>query len=109
MLSDLMSFLGALGKKIQSIFYWFTDKLHDVLVGAWNFIVDACCYLVEMFIRAIDFKVDIFNATWSFAHLPDQLIYLLNQCGVNNMIMCIVTAVIIRVTLNIIPGALTRI
>lgn len=109
MLADLLAFLVSLGKKLQSIFYWFTDKIHDVLVGLWNWIVDACCYLVEITFKAIDFKTDTFDATASLAGLPDQMIYLLNQCGVDNVILIVTSAVIIRVVLNLIPGAFTRV
>lgn len=109
MLADLMEFLVNLGKKLQSIFYWFTDKIHDVLVGLWNFIVDALCYLVEQFVRAIDFKSELFDASGTLAGLPPQLIYLMNECGVDNMILILTSALFIRFMLNLIPGALTRV
>lgn len=109
MLADLLQFLIDLGKKLQSILYWFTDKIHDVLVGLWNWIVDSLCYLVENFFRALDFHNSLFDSAGAFAGLPSQAIYVMNQCGVDNAITIVMSAILIRVMLNLIPGALTRV
>lgn len=109
MLADLLSFLVDLGKKIQSIFYWFTDKIYDAAIGVWNWIIDACCYAVEILFSTIDFKNHLFDVSAGFTGLPSSMIYIMNEIGMDNFLLIITTAIIIRVTMNLIPGALTRV
>lgn len=109
MLADLLSFLVELGKKLQSILYWFTDKIYDAAIAVWNWIIDACCYTVEILFSTIDFKNHLFDVSGQFAGLPSSMIYIMNQIGIDNFLLIITTAIIIRVSLNLIPGALTRV
>lgn len=107
MLNDLLQFLEHLGKKLQSILYWFTDKIGDALVGLWNWIVDALCYCVEIMFKAIDFPV--LDTSFSFVGMPPQMIWILNQIGIDIAITILTAAIICRVMLNLIPGVFTRV
>lgn len=107
MLEALMLWLLPFGKKIQSIFYWFTDKIHDVAIGCWNWIVDALCYSVELMFKAIDFPA--MDTSLTFVGMPPQMIWILNQIGIDIAITILTSAIICRVLLNLIPGVFTRV
>lgn len=109
MLADLMEFLVQLGKKLQSIWYWFTDKLHDVGVGLWNWVVDSTCYAIENLMVAIKIPDSMFGEGLAFTGLPTQVVYILNQIHLGTCLAIIISAIMVRVTLNLIPGVFTRV
>jgi maltodextrin utilization protein YvdJ len=94
---------------IMKIVYWILSPLYEIgkSILQWGF--DKLCDLVEFLVSAVDFKNETFENALNSAGLPEQLSYILNAVGMDNCLLILVTAIGIRLTLNLIPAALTRI
>lgn len=94
---------------MQELFRWFTMPFYQVLKTIWNFLTDKGFDAAEYVMGMIDFKNTFFENALDWAGLPSQVIYILNECGIDNCLLIISTALTIRLTLNIIPAAVTRV
>lgn len=86
--------LDAVITLITTVLYWFWDGF---------------LFLVTNLISTLDLSSLAFNQYAAWADLPPQLVYLLNQLALPQCAAMIAAAITIRMTLNIIPAALTRI
>lgn len=66
---------------LKSVFFWIVDKIFD---------------FAELAIDAIDFKNELFDTSLAWTALPKQVIYILNECGLDNAILIVVAAMGIR-------------
>lgn len=66
----------------------------------------ACVYV---FFNALDLSTIAFDMAAEWSNVPDQLVWLINQCGIPQCVAVITGAMAIRLLLNIIPAAFTRI
>lgn len=94
MFDALLWLLDALGKAID----WLLYQLYD---GFLTF--------TQGFVSAIEMPSDLLNIGLNYSHLPPQLIYLINQIAFAQGLAIIVGAIIVRMLLNLIPAALTRV
>ncbi len=70
---------------------------------------DGILIVIHGFMAAIDFSEVAFNYGAKYSHLPPQLIYLCSAVDLPQMFAYITGAIIIRMTVNLIPAAFTRI
>lgn len=101
--------VGEILEIIKNALIFILTPLYNLFISLLNFIVDKALSLVEFAIGLVDFKNDLFDLSLQWTHLPDQLIWVLNQCGVDNAILIITSGLLIRLTLNLIPSWATRV
>lgn len=113
MINAIIQWIKWLADKIilglKETWYWLSNHIQNMLYTAWNYIVDKVCDTVEALYMLIDFKEDLFLSALSLTGLPTQTIYILNKLAIGECIAMVMAAILIRVTLNLIPGAITRI
>lgn len=79
---------------IQTAFLWILDGMLTLVAGAVN----------SLSLGSIGAG---YFAQWGL--VPPQLVYFLNQTGVSQGLTLIFYALTVRLTLNLIPGAITRV
>jgi hypothetical protein len=102
----------------------FVNSFFDLLVSAFSvlwelfreglkllffFFYDGFLSLVTAIVTAVDFGVLGLNTVLDWSNLPPQMLYVIGQIGLQESIVIIVSAITIRMTLNLIPASLTRI
>lgn len=105
----MSGYLTAIFEFFKNLFYDFFDFLWSLGQSIANWVFDKLCGLVEFIFGLIDFVPDTFVAAMDWAGLPTQLIYVLNQIGFGSCLVMLFSAILIRVTLNLIPSVLTRV
>ncbi len=88
---------------------WLLNGLLTLLKQILLYIFDGALTVITLFIQAIDFSTTLFTTAAQWSNLPSELIYLINIIGIPQAMTLLVTAIIIRVTLNLIPGFITRV
>ena len=86
--------LDAIITLLTTVLYWFWDGF---------------LWLVTNLISTLDLSALAFNQYAAWADLPPQLLYLINQLALPQCAAMIASAIAIRMILNLIPAALTRI
>lgn len=72
-------------------------------------VYDGILTVITAFLNAIEISNDAFNLAAQYSSMPTQLVWLINEISFPQAMGYIVLAIIIRMTLNIIPAAFTRI
>jgi len=105
----LGDFISAILGKFVALAQWFGQLMVAVFQAAWDFIRDAFCWPFEQVmdiavaaISAIDLSgINAYANTWGT--LPAELINVLGLLGVGEASVIIVTAIGIRLVLQLIP------
>jgi len=105
----IQRFVTGFVELLKQFGYWFLDFVYGMLESLFYFFFDKFCDLVEWFFLLIDFKNDLFQTSLAWSSMPDQMIYILNQVGFDNGLLIITSAILIRLTLNLIPTWATRV
>lgn len=105
----LVSFFQLFWSSLRSLLEWLLSGTLYVLKAVFYFVLDGFLTVVYSIVGALDigFIVTSYAGYWS--GLPPQLIYAINACGIGSGISIIVYAMGIRMLLNLIPAAVTRI
>jgi hypothetical protein len=82
--------------------------LFDVISLFLFLIFDGFCFVVTMFISALDLSALAFTSFAEWSNLPTQAIYLINQLSLPQCVSIILGAITIRMVLNLIPSVFTR-
>ena len=109
MFDEILYFLGNILQPLKDFGLWLLGLLGEVLKSIFYFFFDALCTLIEWLFSLIDFKNELFDISLGWTSLPDELIWLLNQVGIDNGLVIISAALLIRLTLNLIPSWGTRV
>lgn len=105
----LVSFFKQFWTLILEHINWTLDALAKVLSFFVFTLLDGFFTVIHAFISLIDFSAIAFNFGAQYANLPPTLIWLVNQTAIPQGLTYIGLAVTIRLTLNLIPAAFTRI
>jgi len=108
-MSGIMDFINGFFSTIQTILGWVLDGLLYVLKTFLYFPFDGLLTAVEGIISAFDFSSFASSTAVSWTGMPPQLLYIVNAIGIPQGLAILAAAYIIRITLNLIPAALTRI
>lgn len=108
-LNAIIQWLGGVFDFLYTLGKWVLDGLLFVLGKALFFIFDALLYCVERFFQVLDFGTFLSTSAAQWANLPPQLIYCINQIGIPEAITMLTGAVLIRITINLIPAEFTRV
>jgi len=94
---------------IKGALAWVLDSIVTVLWSVLYFIYDGFLTMLTAVVAAIDVSTLITDMAAQWGLLPDVMVFLVNQCGLPQMIAIIVYAYGIRMALNLIPSVVTRI
>ena len=107
-LNALVGFVTSFFVHLLALGTWLLDGVLYVLKGGLYFIFDGLLTVVGGLITAINFGSLASVSAASWAGLPPQLIYLINAAGLPAGLAMVGTAIGIRLALNLIPAAFTR-
>ncbi len=105
----LKDFVFSFFSSLYDGFLWIVLNIVNLLEYTAYVIYDGLLTVIYSFVSAIDFSVVMFNMAASYSSLPPQLIWLINQVNLPQAFSYISIALIIRLLLNLIPAAFSRI
>jgi hypothetical protein len=100
--SDLTTILLALVN-------WFFFGLVYVVAYPLVCLLDGCLSAVGLVISSIDLGSFVIDWAGTLSGLPGPMLYLMHACGFDTGLSMVSSAIVIRMLINLIPGALTRI
>lgn len=103
------SAFNALMGYIGSVVRWALDGFLWVIGKALFIIFDGLLTTVSAIFGAIDLSAFVSSYALNWAGLPTQMIWLINSVAIPQGVTILLAAVLIRMTLNLIPAAFTRI
>lgn len=105
----LGNFFNTLLAKIAAVVTWFSDLFKAVFEAAWDFIRDAACWpfeqLLDLVVAALS-ALDLSGITGSvgpWGSLPAEIVNILGLLGVGTASSIIVSAIAVRLALQLIP------
>lgn len=90
-------------------FLWLVEGIGTFLHWITFTIYDGILTVISAFATAIDFSEVMFNIGAKYAGLPDQLIWIINAVDLPQFFTYIVSGIMIRMILNLLPAAVTRV
>lgn len=108
-INAIIEWLGHLFEYIYAFGKWILDGLMFLLALVVYMIFDALLTCVEKFFELLDLGVMTGSAACQWANLPPQMIYCLNQIGIPQALTMLIGAVMVRITINLIPAEFTRV
>ena len=108
-MSGIMAFINTFFHTIQTLLGWVLDGLLYVLKTALFFPFDGLLTVVSGLISALDVSNVIVSSASTWSGMPPQLLYIVNAIGLPQGLSMLAYAYGLRMTLNLIPAALTRI
>jgi len=88
---------------------WLLEGLIKLLGFVFYTIFDGLLLVIEAFFSSLDLSAIAFSYAAQWSNLPPQSIWLVNQIALPQCISLLVGAYIIRMILNLIPAAFTRV
>lgn len=88
---------------------WGLDGGLYILKLGMYFVFDGLLTVVYAIVGSLDVGSFVVNTAGVWGGLPPQLIYLINAIGLPSGLSIVLYAIIIRMLLNLIPAAVTRI
>ena len=108
-MSGVFSFINSFFTSLQAVGAWLLNGLLYVLKTALFFSFDGLLTCISSVLSLIDVSSVIVSASAAWAGMPPQLIWIINQVGIPQGLSILLVAIGIRMALNLIPAALTRI
>ncbi|BCO08816.1 hypothetical protein GF1_11920 [Desulfolithobacter dissulfuricans] len=109
MLDWLKDFINSFWDLLVSILSWLLDAVFLVISFVGYTIYDGFLMVVQAFFATLDFSSVAFTHAAEWSSLPPQLIWLINQLALPQCITIVSSAILLRVLLNLVPAALTRV
>lgn len=103
------AFITGFWTTLKSVGSWALDGCMFILKSAAYFIFDGLLTIIYSIVGALDLSSLVVNAAANWAALPSQAIYLVNALAIPQCISMMIYAIIIRMVVNLIPAAFTRI
>lgn len=105
----LFDFCNAFWDVVWATFIWCVEGVIAGIGILLYGIVDGLLLILETLIQGIDCSSLVASMAANYDLLPTQLIYVINAICLPQGIAIIVSAIAIRMALNLIPAAFTRI
>lgn len=110
MLNKIWLFLESLPDKFLDLFQWLFDSIYEFFTALPYWLFDLVLTVIESIIEAIDWStMSAFESFNEWGLLPDQLLWILNYLNFSQCLTILAGAYGIRLLLNIIPAAVTRV
>jgi hypothetical protein len=88
----------------------FVDYLYQIFTSAVDFLKDFLWWVIDNLFGAVMFVIDTLSTPFTALNplqyltaIPPETLYYMNICGFNESIVMIITALLIRMTLQLIP------
>lgn len=100
--------MSVIWEYLVKVVEWFWDLLKDCIEAFWDFCVDVICYLFDKTLQvAVDLAgsldVSSLNIPAAWTALPADVLNILGLCGFGQCMGIIAGAIMIRLTLQLIP------
>ena len=94
--------------KLSALLGWIGELFVSVFVALWEMITDVFCWVVEQLLKVVTSALQAidFNGLFGYAQvatLPGEIMNVLGLLGVGTAITIILTAIAIRLGLQLIP------
>lgn len=108
-INAIVEFVGKFFDLLLTAFKWILDGALYVLKAGLFFVFDGLLTAVVAIVGALDIGTLITNVAGLWSGLPPQLLYVINATGIPTGMSMLAYAIVIRLILNLIPAAFTRI
>ena len=108
-LSFISNFFNDIGNIFTSFFTWLAKAIVAIVSGVLYVVLDGFFTVCLGVVSAIDLSTLITGQFAQWGLLPEQLIYLINITGIPQGLAMVGYAYGIRMLLNLIPSAITRV
>lgn len=108
-MDSIMNFINVFFSTIWQFIKDALDALLYVFKAAIYFIFDGLLTVVQGVLSSIDVSSVVVSSAATWSAMPTQLLYIINALGIPQGLSILAAAYAIRMTLNLIPAALTRI
>lgn len=88
---------------------WLADSILLVIKAGLFWPFDGLLTVIQVFFTSLDLSAFTASYALNWAGLPTQLIYCINAVGLIQCIGILISATIVRMVINLIPAAFTRI
>jgi hypothetical protein len=109
MLDWLVEFFEGFWEIVEDAFIWLLNGILWIISQLLYLIFDGLLLIVEGFFTILDLSSVGFASAADWAGLPDQLIWIINQINLPQGFSIITAAIGLRVLINLIPAAFTRV
>lgn len=110
MINKIIDFCSNFWEMLTDFFNWILDGILYLLSELLYLFLDVFFSIIEAIITAIDFaQVTALSSFGDWNVLPDQILYLLYQLNIAQCLTMLAAACLIRLTINLIPAAFTRV
>ncbi len=109
MLDWLFNFISSFFGILWDGILWAIEGLLELLGYMLFLIFDGILTVIYLFMEAIDFSEVAFNYASTYSNLPPLALYVASAIDIPQYFTYVSIALGIRLTLNIIPAAVTRI
>ena len=106
---SLADFIFAFWDTVTTILHVILKIIFSVIGWVLYVMFDGCLAAVYAFFQGLDLSALAFNTASAWTSLPPQLIWLVNELALPQCITIIVGTLGVRLILNLIPSAFTRI
>lgn len=108
-MATLIEFFKSIPSLVWDALTWILGSLGNLISWIFFTIYDGILTVMYSFLSALDFSAVMFNTAAQYSNMPTQLIWLINQVGLPQALTYIGGAVALRMALNLLPAAITRI
>ena len=108
-MSKIINFFKDIPQFVWDVLGYMFGGLIKTISFVFYVIYDGFLIVTYAFIDAMDFSAVMFNTAAQYSNMPPQLIWLINQVALPQALTYIAAALVIRVSLNLIPGVFTRV
>jgi len=105
----LVSFFQLFWDSFKNLLEWLLSGISYSITGVLYFVFDGFLTVITAIVGSLDFGTIVTSYAGYWSGLPPQLIYVVNACGIGPGVSMMVYAIGIRMLLNLIPAALTRV
>ena len=110
MFNKIIDFCSNFWEMLTDFFSWVLNGILYLLSEIFYLILDVIFSIIEAIISAIDFaQVTALSSFGDWDILPDQILYILYKLNIAQCLTMLSAACLIRLTLNLIPAAFTRV
>lgn len=104
-----LAFWESLKALLGEFVVWILTPIYNVLKSFFLWLWDLILTFVSWILNALPFDEDLFDISFIWDAIPDTLLWMLNELEFDKGFLILVTAIGIRLLLNLIPTWATRI
>ena len=108
-IETISSWLGTFWDLVKEGLAWCLDGILLIIQFALFTIFDGLLIVIEAFFSTLDLSSLAFNYAAQWSDLSPQTIWIINELALPQGVSLLVAAMLIRMLLNLIPAAFTRI